>query len=336
MAHRLIASAPHGTLAVAVAGLLLCAPAADAALVYVKKPSSAKPEVWAAGDGGGHRRRLGDGTMPVISADGTRAAWRTFGRRDTVLTAPLAGGRVRRIVRGREIGELALSPDGTRLAVGQRRPVVVYDTATRGTVASVAGHAQGLSFSPDSTALAFGLARGGVVSPPSDVSVLTLATGARTALTTDGRSLNPVWGPSEIVYDRARPRRGDAPVYQLHAVRPDGTADRAITHLRVPPLLSGLVPVDVSADGRRLLAEFVGQDTSVGFTVDPTTGRSRSLGRNLESGFAAAALSRDGGTVLGSTGGLDPAGAHDVVTKPYRGGRTRTLVRRAGFPAWSR
>ncbi len=333
MAHRLIVAA---WLAAAGAAVLLCAPAADAALVYVKKPSSLTPEVWAARDGGGHRRRLGSGTMPVISEDGARVAWRTFGARDTVLTAPIAGGRVRRVVRGRDIGELALSPDGTRLAVGQRRRIAVYDTATRREVASVRGHAQGLSFSPDSTALAFGLAQAGAVSPPSDVSLLSLATHARTALTSGGRSLNPVWGPSEIVFDRVTPRRRDAPTYQLRAVRPDGTGARTVTHLRIPSLLSGLIAVDFSADGRRLVAEFVGQDTSVGFTVDPATGRTRSLSRNQETGFVAADLSRDGRTVLGSTGGPDPTGGRAVVTKPYGGGRTTTLVRDAGYPDWSR
>jgi WD40 repeat protein len=330
LVHRLIASTAGA------AALLVAAPAADGALVYVKQASGLHPQVWLARDGGGHARRLGAGTLPVISANGARVAWRTFGRRDAVFTAATAGGPVQRVVRGRDIGELALSPDGTRLAVGQRRSVVVYDTTSRKVVASVRGHAQGLSFSPDSTALALGLARLDTVSPPTDVSVLTLATGARTTLTTGGRALNPVWGPREIVFDRVTPRRRDAPTYQIRAVRPDGTGRRAITHLRIPSLLSGLVPIDVSADGRRLVAEFVGQDTSVGFTVNPATGRTRSLSRNQETGFVAAAIAKDGSTVLGSTGGADPTVPKDVVSKPYGGGRRTILVRDAAFPDWSR
>jgi hypothetical protein len=333
-AHRVIASA------LGAAALLVAAPDARAALVYVKQANTLHPQVWAASDSGGQARRLGAGTMPVISADGTRAAWRTFGTRDEVLMTALAGGRAagraQRVVRARDIGELALSPDGTRLAVGQRRRVVVYDTATRQAVASAPGHAQGLSFSPDSTALAVGLAELGAVSPPTDVFVLTLATGARTTLTTGGRALNPVWGPSEIAFDRVSPRRRDAPTYQIRAVRPDGTARRAITHLRIPSLLSGLVPLDVSADGRRMVAEFVGQDTSVGFTVNPATGRTRSLSRNQETGFVAAAIARDGSTVLGTTGGADPTVRKDVVTKPYNGGPRTVLARDAAYPDWSR
>jgi hypothetical protein len=330
MAHRLIAST------LGAAALLVAAPDARAALVYVKQPSTLHPQVWAAGDGGGHARRLGGGTMPVISADGTRAAWRTFGTRDEVLTAALAGGRPQRVVRARAIGELALSPDGTRLAVGQRRRVVVYDTATRKAVASLPGHAQGLSFSPDSTALAVGLAKLDAVAPPTDVFVLTPATGARTTVTTGGRALNPVWGPNEIAFDRVTPRKRDAPTYQIRAVRPDGTGRRAITHLRIPSLLSGLVPLDVSADGRRMVAEFVGQDTSVGFTVNPASGRTRSLSPDQETGFVAAAISKDGSTVLGSTGGADPTAPKDVVTKPYGGGPRTVLARDAAYPDWSR
>src|SRR6476646_5117092 len=125
MAHRLIAPA------LATAALLAAAPTAHAALVYVKQASGLHPQVWVARDGGGHARRLGEGTQPVISADGTRVAWRTFGRRDAVFTAATGGGTRRRVVRGRDIGELALSPDGTRLAIGQRRSVVVYDTTTQ-------------------------------------------------------------------------------------------------------------------------------------------------------------------------------------------------------------
>ena len=37
---------------------------------------------------------------------------------------------------------------------------------------------------------------------------------------------------------------------------------RKLTHVRVGPLVQGLVPLAFSADGARLLAEFEGEDTS--------------------------------------------------------------------------
>jgi hypothetical protein len=126
-----------------------------------------------------------------------------------------------------------------------------------------------------------------------------------------------------------------APSYNLFEVQPDGGSLRRITALRIPNLLSGLVPIELSADGTRLLAEFVGQDTGVGFAVDPRTGNTRSLSRNSETGFVGFDLSADGRTVLGQTGGPDPAARHNVATMPYRGGKPTVLVRRAAFPDWT-
>jgi hypothetical protein len=330
MAYRLIAAT------LSAAAFVLCAPAAEATLVYVKRPSSLHPQVWAARDGGGHRHRLGTGTRPTVTADGAYVAWRTYGRRDQVLLAPARGGTPRRVVRARQIGDIAFSPDGKRLAVALRRRLALYDVATRGEVASVRTYVRGLSFSPDSTALAYGAGTAEDPATASDLGILTLATGARTLITHDGRSLNPVWGAGGIVFDRATPRRNDAPVYQLWAVMPDGSGARQITRLRVPPLLLGLVPLELSADGRRLLALFEGQDTAVGFAVDPATGRTRSLSRKSESGFVAADLSADGSSALGTRGGPDPSVRHDVVTVPYAGGRPTVLVPNATDPDWSR
>ena len=101
-------------------------------------------------------------------------------------------------------------------------------------------------------------------------------------------------------------------------------------------LLSGLVPLEISADGRRLLADFTGQDTSVGFAVNLQNGKTRALSKNMETGFVATDLSADGRTVLGQTGGADPGNRHNVVTMPYAGGKPKVLVRRAAYPDWTR
>jgi Tol biopolymer transport system component len=271
--------------------------------------------------------------LPVVSPDGRRVAWQRFGRRDAVLLRRTRGGRTRRIVRAREIRDVRFSPDGALLAVALRRRLAIYQVATRREVASTRARVRGVAFSPDSSALAFGAARHG---DASDLWVLTIAAGTRTRITRDGRSLDPVWGPDGLVFDRLRRRRGDAPAFQLWAVRPDGSGARRITHMRIPRLLSGLVPLDLSADGSRLLAEFEGQDTSVAFAVNPATGRARSLSRLLESGFVGAALSSDGSTVLGMTGGPDPSARHSVATVPFRGGRAHVLVRNAAYPDWTR
>jgi hypothetical protein len=324
MAHRILAGVVAGLV------VLAAAPAARASLVYVRHAASASPEVWAARDGGGHRHRIGAGFAPVISADGARVAWRSSGRREAVWIAPADGsGRARRVVRAASVGDVALSPDGTRVAVALPRRLVVFDAGSRRALASAPARVRGLAFSPDSAQVAFGVVAGGVRALEVGGGVVTDVDG--------GRSLNPVWGPDgTLVFDRLRPRRRDAPVFQLWALDPGATAPRQVTHMKVPSLLSGLVPLELAADGHSLLAQFTGQDTAAGFTVDLATGRVRALSRRLETGFVAADLSADGRTVLGTTGGPDPGVRHDVVTVPFRGGRPTVLVRDASQPRFTR
>ena len=114
-------------------------------------------------------------------------------------------------------------------------------------------------------------------------------------------------------------RPGDAPAYNLFAVNPDGGSVRRITSLNIPSLVSGLLPLEQSADGNRLLAEFVGQDTSVGFRVNPATGRVHALGTDFENGFVAADLTADGRTVLVARA-PDGRGARLALRNHPRGG----------------
>ena len=149
--------------------------------------------------------------------------------------------------------------------------------------------------------------------------------------------MNPVWGPEEIVFDRFKRRKGDAPAFNLWALdpAPDG-ALRRLTQLTIPPLVSGLVPLEFSADARRLLAVFTGQDTEVGFTVSTRTGKTRALSKDFEPGIVGFDLSKDGRRILGHTGGPDPQAAHDVISVPYGGGEPRVLVEDAAYPDWTR
>ena len=51
-----------------------------------------------------------------------------------------------------------------------------------------------------------------------------------------------------------------------------------------------------------------------------------------EQGFVGTALSGDGTTVLGFTGGFEPGPDHKVATIPYGGGKVKTLVKNAFEP----
>ena len=70
-------------------------------------------------------------------------------------------------------------------------------------------------------------------------------------------------------------------------------------------------------------------------TVNPSTGAQRQVTKAIQRGFVGTALSADGRTVLGATGGFEPGPKHDVVTIPYAGGRMRVLVRNASDPDWN-
>jgi hypothetical protein len=330
MAHRLIAGL------IAVAGLLVAAPTAGAALVYVKQPNSTEPTVWVAEDDGSRARKVGIGGWPTISPDGKWIAWRDF-RRDAVMLRRASGGNARRLARSIQIGELRFAADSAKLGIVLRKRLLIHDLASRDTFTVATGFIRGFSFSPDSLSLVYGTSgTNEAIDAPSDLYLTQLNTDGKSRVTRDRKSLNPLWGPSgEIIFDRQTPRTADAPRYNLFAIHPDGGALRRITSLKIPPLLSGLVPLEMSADGRRLLAQFVGQDTTVGFAVNPLTGKSRALSKSFETGFVASNLSADGRTVLGMTGGPDPSNRHDVVTMPYAGGKPTVLVRRASSPDWT-
>jgi hypothetical protein len=157
------------------------------------------------------------------------------------------------------------------------------------------------------------------------------------ALTHDGRSLNPVWGKRGIFYDRERLRPNDAPVFQIWQRGPEGPGARQITHTRVRSLVSGLVPLAVAYNNvrGRLLAQFVGQDTSEAWTVLVHSGRAQRVrvrGRAVQ----GAGLSANGKTLLIDDGGfLGPASSGRVATIPFFGGRAKVFVAHGSQASWS-
>jgi len=316
---------------------LLLAAEAQATLVFVKRPASANPVVKVARDDGSRARRLGVGRNPTVSPDGGWAAWIGRGRLERVVLRRTDRSRKARVVsRSTQAGELRFSPDSTQLGMSLQGRLAVHDIPTRITFNAATGSIRGFSFSPDSKSVVYGTSgRDEGLAAPSDLYAIEFDAGPRTRITRDRKSLNPLWTPTGIVHDRQRLREGDAPSYNLFEIQPDGGSLRRITSLRIPSLLSGLVPLEASADGARLLADFTGQDTGVGFAVNVRTGRARSLSRDAENGLVGFDLTADGRTVLGHSGGPDPGAEHDVVTVPYRGGRPEVLVEDAAFPDWS-
>jgi hypothetical protein len=328
---------------VALLGCALWAAPAEAKLVYVKQAGTATPIVYVSKDNGKHPRRLGIGRAPTISPNGGWVAFVTVptGRTemDTVVLQKLKAGSQRLVMRSKSIDSLRFSPDSKKLAAiagGER--VRVYDVAADQLHVAAVGNLRGFSFSPDSTQIVYGMAAKADVNARSDLYTVPVLGGKERRITTNRNALYPIWGPDEIVFDRFQKRDGEAPAYNLWTVDAAEPGDlRRLTDLTIPPLASGLIPLEQSADGRRLLAAFTGQDVEVGFTVALANGTTRALSQDFETGTVGFDLSKDGSTILAHTGGPDPGNAHDVVTVPYkRGGETKVIVEDAAYPDWNR
>lgn len=335
-----------GALVAAIALLALPAVAA-ATLVYTKNPF--KPVVFAANDNGGGAFKVGPGTSPRVSPDGDAIAYAlesSNGKRQLRIAAANGGGSAPVMNNFQDTYNFAFSPDSRLIAalrgpeLGKRTLVLIDVTSgtVQRTVAS--GYFSGLSFSPDSTELAYALTQkeGGF---PTKINVYSVAVGGGkpVQLTRDNRSQNPVWGPNgKIAFVKllGGKQRKYGPKNEIYLMNENGAGQKRLTHTKVGALLFGLTPLAWSESGTRLLAEFGGQDTSYAVTVNPQTGAQRRIGPSGEQGFIATALSKDGSTVLGFTGGFEPGPNHATATVPYSGGKAKTLVKGGYEPDWSR
>jgi len=333
---------PASLLLAACAVACALAPAAAQAavpskLAYVTGLAGAHPQVHVANADGSGAATLGSGVDAQISPDGVNVAIVTpYTRRGTALVVrPASGGPARTLVTTIDsLGPVAWSPDGALLSVViNTRRLVVIDVASGARRLVARGSIQGASFSPDSRRIAYARSVLPRLSAHVDVYVAGVDGSGTRRITHDGRSLWPLWGPTQIAFTHERLRRRDAPVYQLRVMRPDGSAVRELTHVRVPRLLSGLTATAWSADGSRLLAEYGGQDTSEAWTVDVASGRARDLTGRFD-GVIGAALSADGSTVLVQRGYYDDPTHQSIATIPFAGGRATTLVRRGSAPSW--
>ena len=266
------------TLLGAALALLAAAPA-EATLVYVKDAGDFNTRVWVARDDGTQPHKVGLGHSPKISADGRWIAWIQPGTPDQLMMRLADRSRKARVVaRSSFVGEFHFSPDSKSVGLVLSRRLFVYDIRERDEEQAASGVIRGFSFSPDSTSVVFGTAgRNDAADAPSDL--YSVAARGRDAPPDHARPqvAQPAVGRGR---DHPRPHaraEGDAPTYNLFEIQPDGGSLRRITRLRIPTLVSGLVPVELSANGGRLLAEFVGQDTGMGFRVNPLTGKTHAL-----------------------------------------------------------
>lgn len=339
--------------ALVIAALLALPAGASATLSYVKNPFNST--VFVAGDDGSGARKVETGHNPRVSPDGLSVAYLHEGAKNAqeLKVAPSTGGTgVTLMTNFRDAIYLAWSPDSKTLAALRgselgKRNLVLIDVATGLQSVVATGYFSGFSFSPDGTEIVYSIAASEKYPPRSDIyrflvpipGVVNVRAPEPVRLTSDHRSSEPLWGPQKIVFVKTldAKKRKYGPKNELFLMSAQGKGVKRLTHTKVGPLLQGLFPIDWSADGNRLLAEFQGQDTSYAVVVNPKTGAQRPVAGTGETGFVGTALSADGSLVLGFNGGFDPGlKNHKVQTVPYGGGKPKTLVKEAFEPTWSR
>ena len=324
-------------------------------LAYVTETATSTPMVWLASASGSEPKLLGPGDQPLLSPNGQSVAVSLFGAKPGVsehgpsLGVYSASGAPVADYLDLETATatpLAWSPDSRYLAVmrestesvliAEGSGLDVIDMQT-GAVTSIAeGEIYGASFARDgSDRIAFARSHSLSPSAPTNLYVSNPdGTGLR-RLTSDGRSLIPVWGPRYIAYDRERMRH-ESPEYQIWLESPGGGAPvRRVTHIPVDPLSQGLVPLAFSANGSRLLAEFEGEDNSDAYAVNVISGQARAVtvhGRAVE----GAGISSSGSTLLVDENALfEPPSKARVATVPFAGGRSHVLVAHGSQASWN-
>jgi hypothetical protein len=322
-------------------------------VAYVTGTSTSK--VWLASASGKEAKLLGPGQQPLLAPDGQLVAVTLFGVSPGVEEHgpalglyPASGAPIVDYLNleTSTASPLAWSQDSRYLAVElQSNQIVdgrvassldVIDTQTQTVTQIAKGTIYGVSFAHDgSDELVFGLSHSESFARGVNLYVSEPNGSGLHRLTSDGRSLEPVWGPRYIAYDRERTRKL-SPEYQIWLVSPSGGAPvRRVTHIPVDALAQGLVPLAFSANGNRLLAEFEGEDQSGAYAVNVVTGRAREVtvhGRAV----VGVGISSSGSTLLIDENALfQPQSKARVATIPFAGGRSHVIVAHGSQASWN-
>jgi hypothetical protein len=328
---------------------LFAAPVAGAAgLAYATGGAKNFPSVWAADANGTHAHRLGPGSAPALSPNGAMVAATVgegAGTTHALVIYSTTGGKPHAFFNANQAGPVAVawSPDSRYFAVGLldttatrkvgHSGVAIIDTKTFTVTKVASGLVQGVSFAPTvPDTLAYGLSTSQTFGSKTNLFSVPAAGGTPTQLTADGHSYNPVWGRRGIAYDEVKVVKNKAPAYSLFLL--ENGHKTQITHQKVTLLQDGLMPISVSADGRHLLANFVGEDTTNAVTVDLVTHKQHDLkvGKFPPVGYA---ISQDGTRVLVDSDLQSPPQQGTVEWVPFAGGKPTVLHTHAGEPSWN-
>jgi hypothetical protein len=142
-----------------------------------------------------------------------------------------------------------------------------------------------------------------------------------------------VWGKLGIAYDEVQYVKNKAPAYSIYLLNKGRLTQ--ITQQKATLLQDGLMPTAVSADGRHLLASFVGEDTDSAVTIDLITHKQHNL---KVKGIPPVGygISKDGKRVLISIGGFQSPPINGTVESiPFAGGNPTVLHKHGDQPSWN-
>jgi Tol biopolymer transport system component len=324
--------------------LLALPAAAGATLTYTK--GFQKPRVYYAENNGSGAHQIGLGRNSRISPDGETVIYEKETKSGAEMRLySVAQGKGQRLLNPwRESFVFAFSPDSSMIAALQgplngKATLRIIDLENGKRIKVGSGYFNGVSFSPESDEVVYGLSSTPDYPPKSDIFKYSIESGKTVQLSHDQTSIYPLWGPTgQIVFARqlGAKSRKYGPANQLFVMNEEGQRISQVTHTEVNPFAQGLSPLGFSENGNRLLTEFGGQDQSYAVAVNMVTGAEKALTNNPEIGFTGAAISPDGTTVLGTAGlGFGGNPNPKVVTVPFSGGKQKVLVPGGYEPSWS-
>jgi WD40-like Beta Propeller Repeat len=327
----------------ALAAFLAVPAAAQATLAYTKGLENSR--VYVARDNGSGARQIGPGRNAHVSPDGETVIYEreTKSGEEMRLYSVSARKSERLLNPWAESFNFAWSPDSTQIAAttgplnGPDTLLVINVQTTKRTKVAT-GFFNGVSFSPESNEIVYGMSAKQTYPLASDIYRYEIGGTASHRITNDHNSAYPLWGPNEeivFVKQLGAKQRQYGPKNELYLMSPKGTKVKRLTRTVVSPLAVGLIPTAWSESGEQLLTEFGGQDIGYAVAVNPKTGAETPLTKDVEMGFVGTAISADGKTVLGTTGLSFGGNLHPkVVTVPYAGGPQKVLVKGGFEPSW--
>jgi Tol biopolymer transport system component len=336
-----------------VAAMLPCASALAATpptplMTYITGLDKPVPQVWVSGIGGTAAVDLGPASSALISPSGIDVAAISIQKAATSKASTLSlyatsGGVPLTILHTQQFTQLlAWSPDSKYLLVtvgASPAQLRVIDAGTDASHTLATGVIDGASFAPGGSDQVV-YARAAVNTARVNIYIASATGAGARALTHDGLSEYPLWGPHGIVYSHETPRpKNPYPALQLWFMSATGSGAHELTTTTVAASQEGLAPIAFSANGEHLLANLVGPEGSnqaEAYAV-ALNGARATAPRDVTgqgNGNIGDAISADGKTILVTKGVADNLAPLSIETIPWAGGTPTTVVAQGAYASW--